>query len=337
MLGGEVKGILQTIFDKIGLGKYDSNLIIENLLASEKLGKNTHGIILLTHIIPTLINAKNSNDNWSWNGNRLICNADNSLGYLALEKAVNELSEKSLATKSIAFSTLCKISHAGRLGHYTSKLANNGLIGIVYAHSNPWVAAPSGEQAVLGSVAFSASIPFTNPPVIIDFTPNLATAGEVRIKSLNGELFNTNIGINSLGIPTNKPDEILSGGALLSIGDGKGFSISLLISLLSTLIGGDAIANMQNGYGYTAIAIHPDFLGVGNYVERCQELIDKIIKSGENVRTPGSKYQQLDNLLNEELSLNDGVLDLLNKLKNINTKPEFLSFFSDYHKSLAAK
>jgi len=337
MLGSEVKNILETVLLKTGLNQYESNLIIENLLSSEKLGKNTHGILLLSHIIPTLINGSDIDVDWSWNRNRLTCNTNNYLGYLALGKAVDELSKKSLDEKTISFATLSKISHAGRLGHYTSKLANNGLIGIVYAHSNPWVAAPSGDKAVLGSVAFSASIPFTDPPVIIDFTPNLVTAGEVRIKSLNSELFNSNVGINSLGVKTNKPDEILNGGALLTIGENKGFSISLLISLLSTLIGGDAIANMKDGYGYTVIAIHPEYLGTGDYINRCQDLIDEVINSGKDVRIPGSKYQTLDNILDEELILNDGVLDLLNGLKNINTKSEFISFFSDYHKSLAEK
>jgi LDH2 family malate/lactate/ureidoglycolate dehydrogenase len=65
-------------------------------------------------------------------------------------------------------------------------------------------------------------------------------------------------------MPTNNPDEILSGGTLLTIGEHKGFAISLLISLLSTLIGGDAIANIKTGYGYTVIAIHPEYLGVGD-------------------------------------------------------------------------
>jgi LDH2 family malate/lactate/ureidoglycolate dehydrogenase len=53
MLGGEVQNILATIFNKIGLNQYEANLIIENLLSSEKLGKNTHGIIFDTVYQPS--------------------------------------------------------------------------------------------------------------------------------------------------------------------------------------------------------------------------------------------------------------------------------------------
>jgi hypothetical protein len=63
-------------------------------------------------------------------------------------------------------------------------------------------------------------------------------------------------------------------------------------------------------------------------------LVDGVINSGKNVRISGGKYPTLEHLLTEELTPNNGVLDLLKSLKNINTKPEF---FSHYHQSLAAK
>ena len=331
-----IKNKLIKIFDKLNLDENEANIIIDNIISSEIIKKRTHGLILLPHIVIPLLTPPKEKVCWTWKNSHLICEANNHLGYLTLGKAVEKTTTKVIKTKTIAFSTIAKITHAGRLGHYCHGIAKKNLIGIVFAHSNPWVAAPSGKKAVLGSVAFSASIPFTNPPLIIDFTPNLVTAGEIRLQSLKGKEFDISIGIDSDGNLTKNPDKILNGGAIQAIGAHKGFVISLLISIISTMIGGDAIAKIEKGYGYFLIVINPDFLGVNNYIERCQELIDEIKKSGDNIHIPGENYTEIEKNTTH-IEINKKIIDMINGLDSLKNKDEYKYFLENYDKAIILK
>ena len=335
----ELESLQTRTLKAAGLTDVQATNVSQHLTESELIGRSSHGAILLPNIVRHILNSRSKPDpTISWSSDaHLHCKSDNHFGYTVLSDIAKRLTQRLSENASVgALATIERISHAGRLGHYVKEIANDGLIGIALAQSNPWVAAPSGKKPVLGSTAMAISFPFSSPPVIVDFTPNIITAGAVRSAALNGEELPVGAAINVEGKATTDPQEVLSGGALLTIAEGKGFSIAFAISILCIIAGGDALALMDRGYGYILACIDPARLGSGDYLTRVADLYDAVLQSGEDVRMPGSRYC-VESDSNSMIRLSGSMLEAIQKFSSCDSSEKLLSVIESYSDAFRPK
>jgi LDH2 family malate/lactate/ureidoglycolate dehydrogenase len=147
--------------------------------------------------------------------------------------------------------------HVGRLGAYTTKLAEAGLIGMLTADSgaSTKIAVPfGGAEARLGSNPISIAVPGASRVVCFDVASTAVAAGKVMVARIAHKPVPTGWIVDSNGEPTTDPDDFVQGGALLPLGGDqghKGYALSFVIEVLSGLLTGI-------GYGVDPSGRHND-------------------------------------------------------------------------------
>lgn len=142
--------------------------------------------------------------------------------------------------------------HVGRLGHWAEQAAALGKIVLIGANvpRNPRVAPHGGHSARLGTNPLAIGIPrLGKPPVIIDFATSRFAVGKVRVAMNRGEQLPEGVLLDALGASSTDPS-VLFGvppGALLSVGEHKGFGLALAVELLAGALSGGEVADGSSG------------------------------------------------------------------------------------------
>lgn len=220
---------------------------------------------------------------------------------VATEWALARAREHGLAAAAIRHSM-----HIGRLGEYTERLAEAGLVGIVtvgVAGAGSGTVAPFGGAArFLGTNPWSMAVPAAGrPPLVYDAATSTVAEGKVRLAKATGVRLPPGLVRDAAGEPTTDPALLYEGGSLTVLGGdvaghkGHGFSLA------SALIGGLAmIADVEPTpagcmrrpdewgtrlAGVFVVAIDPAAFGdAGEYRERTAAVLDDL---GEVTPAPG--------------------------------------------------
>lgn len=165
--------------------------------------------------------------------------------------------------------------HLGRIGHWAERCLEAGLVSLhfvnVHGHQ-PLVAPWGGAKARLGTNPFCAAVPATvrHGAFVLDFATSKLAFGKVHVVHDKGLPLPEGVMIDAEGLPTRDPATMIpdaTGGALLAMGEHKGFGISMLCELLGgVLTGGGAnrperIVQQTTVNGMLSILIDPEALG----------------------------------------------------------------------------
>ena len=165
--------------------------------------------------------------------------------------------------------------HLGRIGSWAERCLEKGLISIhfVNAHGHPPLVAPfGGMDARLGTNPFCAAVPATDrhPPFVLDFATSRIAFGKVGVAFDKNEPLAEGMMIDRQGRPTTDPATMIpdaTGGALLPLGDHKGFGLGLLCDLLGGALTGGGTTHPAHHTqettvnGMLSILIDPTALG----------------------------------------------------------------------------
>lgn len=177
-------------------------------------------------------------------------------GYAVTTQAVGIAVEMARATGAGAL-TVRRQSHIGRLGAYTSKIAEAGCIGLLTADSGASTkyAVPfGGAEARLGSNPISIAVPGRDRIVCFDVASTAVAAGKVVMARIRRQPVPLGWIVDGNGDPSTDPKAFLDGGALLPLGGDqghKGYGLSFMIEVLSGLLTGI-------GYGVDPSGRHND-------------------------------------------------------------------------------
>ena len=159
----------------------------------------------------------------------------------ALECAVERARGQGLVAAAIRHST-----HIGRLGEYTERAADQGLIAIVTfgsaGRAGGIVVPFGGSERFLGTNPWSIGVPATDrPPMILDAATSTVAEGKVRVAQARGVPLPPGAIVDRDGRPSTNPDDLYAGGALLPLGGQNGGHKGYGLALASALIGGLAM------------------------------------------------------------------------------------------------
>jgi len=190
---------------------------------------------------------------------------------------------------------------AGVLGWFVRRLAEKGLVSLMFANSPKAVAAHGGKVPFFGTNPFAFGAPRQlDGPVIVD----MATASTARVNIVQAALEGTPIepghAIDSDGNPTTDAAEALKG-AQLPVGGPKGFGLGLIVDLMGGVLTGSncsyeapLFSNNEGGVpnvGQSIIAFNPDFFSA-NYIEHLEAMFTEMTQDNE-VRIPGARRHEL--------------------------------------------
>ncbi len=175
----------------------------------------------------------------------------------------------------IALVATANSHHLGRIGHWAEACLLEGLVSLhfvnVHGHQ-PLVAPWGGMRARMGTNPFCAGVPATdrNPPFILDFATSKIAFGKVHVANDKGVPLPAGAMIDTDGVPTLEPGTMIpdaTGGSLLTMGEHKGFGLSILCELLGGALTGsganrpERITQETTTNGMLSIIIDPAALG----------------------------------------------------------------------------
>jgi uncharacterized oxidoreductase len=144
----------------------------------------------------------------------------------------------------IAAAAIRHSMHIGRLGEYTERLAEAGLVGIVTVGaagpSSGLVAPFGGAGRFLSTNPWSMGVPASGrPPLVYDAATSTIAEGKARLARVRGVPLPPGTAVDAEGRPTRDPERLYDGGSLTGLGGEvaghKGHGLSLASALIGSL------------------------------------------------------------------------------------------------------
>lgn len=227
----------------------------------------------------------------------IAVDAANGFAFPALDLAISELCALARET-GIACATVHRSHHCGQLGAHVERLAERGLVALMFANAPKAMAPWGGSMPLFGTnpIAFAAPR-LRDAPLVIDLSLSKVARGKILAASKAGKEIPEGWALDEKGQPTTDAKAALAG-TMIPTGDVKGASLALMVEILSATLTGanysseassffDAIGPSP-GVGQTIIAFAPRQTAGHDFAARLETLITEML-SQEGVRLPGSK------------------------------------------------
>jgi (2R)-3-sulfolactate dehydrogenase (NADP+) len=226
----------------------------------------------------------------------LRVDAKNGFAFPAIQLGIRELVDLINET-GIAAATITRSHHFGVAGHHAERLAQAGLIGLIFGNSPKAMAPWGGSKGLYGTnpIAFAAPRK-QEEPLVIDLSLSKVARGKVMTAKQQGKQIPEGWALDKHGKSTTDPTEALDG-TMLPIGDAKGSALALMVEILSAALTGanfgfEASSFFTSdgeppGVGQLMIAMSPELLSAGSFFDRLESLIDAILQQS-GTRLPGS-------------------------------------------------
>ena len=299
--------LVNQIFIAMGCHKNEAFTVTKHLITANLMGHDSHGVgmiptyvngfhqkILFPNIIPDLV--KDDPSIIVFNGKRGF---GQSIANLAMEQCISRCREKGIVLMGINNS-----GHMGRIGTYGEQCAEAGLISIHFVNvtdRSPSVAPYGGTQARFGTNPICIAMPrgAELDPIVLDFATSKVAVGKIRVAINKKERLPDGWVIDHSGNPSNDPRVMeqhiypneksdVPEGAVLPMGDYKGFGLSLFCEILGGIMsGGKTIQPANERLGgvinnMMSIVINPNQLIDNSSLQEELKSLINYIKSSPN-------------------------------------------------------
>jgi len=252
----------------------------------------------------------------------IAIDARHGFAFPAIEMAEAMLRQSALGQGVVA-AAIRRSNHAGAAGHPVERLANEGLVALMFVNTPGAMAPWGGSRAVFGTnpVAFACPLP-SRPPLVIDLSLSKVARGNVMTASQRRESIPEGWALDQRGKPTTDPNEALRG-TMLPMGDAKGTALALMVELLAAGLTGSSFAAEASSYldadgppsgtGQLIIAFDPAAFG-DHAVPRFAALAESI-ESQQGARLPGTRrLLAREKAKTEGLTISDALMKEIEKV-----------------------
>jgi LDH2 family malate/lactate/ureidoglycolate dehydrogenase len=328
----KLKTFGMSLSKKYGINDSDAEMFIDNLIDANLTGVDTHGMtrlaIYLKRIKLGLINPKPS---MTFDQNfpvAAVLNADNGLGQIAGEKAINKAIEMA-KTYGLGAVGVRNSQHFGALGFYCNVAAKKEVICIAFTNSEPALPPWGSYEAYFGTNPIAMGVPIKDDaPVIIDLSTSIVARGKIISASKQKAPIPEGWALDPEGNPTTDADKALIGSVLTMAGP-KGYALAMMVDILSGILTGSGSGrNVHSMYkdlknpadvGHFFICINIEaFMPKEEFYAKIKKMKEEIkssaMRQGVNeIRIPGERKAS-----SKKEKLKTGILlgnDVLEELK----------------------
>jgi (2R)-3-sulfolactate dehydrogenase (NADP+) len=226
----------------------------------------------------------------------IAIDAGTGFAFPAIELAETELHEAA-PRQGIAAAAIRRSSHCGAAGHPVERLAEKGLVALMFVNTPGAMAPWGGSKPVFGTnpIAFACPLP-GRAPLVIDLSLSKVARGNVMTAKQRGEKISEGWALDADGQPTTDPGAALAG-TMLPMGDAKGVALALMVELLAAGLTGANFAAEASSYldadgapsgtGQLILAFDPAAFG-GDAVPRVG-LLAQSNEAQPRARLPGAR------------------------------------------------
>jgi len=334
---------------KFGMSKEHAEITAHHLVQTDKWGIYSHG----TKNLFNYINKKNAGG-VSFENNPVIelelpslavIDAKQTLGFVSSDFAMKKACE--LAKKTgIAIVFVKNCCHFGAAGCYVNIAAEQGMIGGAFSNVDKQMTVPGAKGLVMGHNPMALAAPAKSQPTIFfdASSSNVAVLKVLRAKAHNEKVPDNWI-VDKNGIPTTNPSHYPEEGALIPMGNHKGYCIAMFIEIITSIITGSETSmsgnipswcfnlTAPNNVSQTFVAINAEAVcGKGELEKRIEDMITILHNSpkaegNDRIYVPGEIEWNNNNKSNEQGYINIpddvyGRLQDLEKLSGFSLKVE---------------
>jgi 3-hydroxyisobutyrate dehydrogenase len=275
-----------------------ARLVLDCLLEADRRGVHTHGLLRLPAYCAQArageIDAAATPELLVESGPTALVDGRLAFGAVsctfAVDDAVRRAREHGIGATAVRNGT-----HFGSAGHYSLRIAREGLAGLVATSTTAAMAPYGAAEGRLGNNPLSIAAPAGQgrPPLVLDMALSTVSRGAIKLAELNGRAIPEGWALDADGNATTDPAAALAG-ALLPLGGHKGSGLAIAVEALTAALAGAEISpRLVNtgltggldagasppaaGAGYLVIAIDPArFAGQETFVSRLGDLCDEL-------------------------------------------------------------
>ncbi|MEM7257274.1 MAG: Ldh family oxidoreductase, partial [Pseudomonadota bacterium] len=156
----------------------------------------------------------------------------------ATEQAISRARQHGVGMVSVRHS-----GHFGTAMYFTRQIADNGCIGFIATNASLAMAPWGGKEKLIGTNPWSIGAPAGKyAPMLLDIANTAVARGKLHVAASRGEAIAPGWAVDSNGNPTTNPIEGIAGNILPMAGH-KGYGISVMMDVLSGVLGGSGFAN----------------------------------------------------------------------------------------------
>ncbi len=281
----------------------DSNAkeVADALINAEFDGQSGHGLSRIPSYVEQLISGKVAGNVspsiLGINGGVIRIDANHGFAFPAISLAISEITN-ACKKYGIAAASISRSHHFGQAGRHVEKLAERGLIGLMFGNTPKAIPPWGGSKALFGTNPIAFSSPREDAaPLVVDLSLSKVARGKVMVANQQNEKIPVGWAIDDEGKPTTNPKKALAG-AMLPIGDAKGSALALMVEILAAGLTGSnfgfeasSFLNAEGdspGVGQLIIAIDPSFFSGKGFGGRTETIINAILEQ-PSTRLPGDK------------------------------------------------
>lgn len=231
----------------------------------------------------------------------LAIDAAHGFAYPAIDLAVIELPDLT-RQQGIVAAPIRRSSHCGAAGLHVERLAEQGLVALLFANTPGAIAPWGGSKPVFGTnpIAFAAPLA-GREPIVIDMALSKVARGPIVAAKQKGESIPEGWALDVDGKPTTDAAAALAG-TMVPLGDAKGATLAMMVEILAAALVGTHFAFQASSFiddkggppdtGQLILAIDPASMG-GNWFAERMKLLAHAIEEQEGTRLPGVRRLNL--------------------------------------------
>jgi (2R)-3-sulfolactate dehydrogenase (NADP+) len=231
----------------------------------------------------------------------LAIDAAHGFAYPAIDLAIAELPDIARA-QGIACAPISRSNHCGAAGLHVERLAEAGLVALMFANTPGAIAPWGGSRPVFGTnpIAFAAPLG-GRLPVVIDMALSKVARGPIVAAKQKGEAIPEGWALDVDGRPTTDPAAALAG-TMVPLGDAKGATLAMMVEILAAALVGAHFGFEASSFlddkggppetGQFIIAVDPGAMGGAFFAGRMTALA-AAIETQPGARLPGSRRAAL--------------------------------------------
>ncbi len=226
---------------RAGMGRAEAELVANSLVEADLRGIYSHGVVrlwLYERRLRAGLIRPNPAMQFTRTGPATAMlagghGAGQVIGTRAMTEAIALAREAGVGCVAVTES-----NHFGIAAYYTMQALPHDMIGFAVCHSDRLVAPYGAAEPFFGTNPLSVAIPAgEEDPFVLDMATSVGPIGKVTSAQAAGHDIPAGWAIDADGNPTTDPAAALNG-SLLPIGTYKGYGISMVVEVLSALLGG---------------------------------------------------------------------------------------------------
>ena len=302
------------VFKKIGCLEKEAKQASEILLASEKRGIKSHGLVRLKEYVNLWRTGRlNANPVFKIiheTPSTALVDGDKALGLVTAPRAMDLAIDKAKSAGT-GWVAVRNSYHFGIAGYYAMKALKHDMIGICMTNANPLVAPTYSKKPLLGTNPLAIAIPANHqPPYVADFATAPIARGKLDMMHEKQETVPEGLIQDYLGMPSAEPNILSCGGAIKTLGGEvekgghKGYCMAATVDIMTAVLSGANFGpTVVPTLGYLKMAEGMIDKGIGHFfgairidafqtAEEFKEQMDQWIETFRNA-PPAEGYEKV--------------------------------------------